>query len=72
MKQVLVDNWKNAWKWLSIQLAALLVIMDVLAQNLPAVAAYLPEGWVKWLGIAIIVARVINQTSQAPKPSGGE
>ena len=70
--KMLVDNWKNAWNWLSVQLAALLVILDVLAQNLPAVAVYLPEGWVKWLGIAIIVARVINQTRQATKPPGGE
>ncbi len=65
MKQVLVDNWKNAWKWLSVQLAVLLVVLDVLAESLPAVAAYLPEGWVKWLGLAIIVGRVLNQTRAA-------
>jgi len=68
MKQVLVDNWKDAWKWMSVQLAAALALLDLAYEYLPAVQSYLPEGWVKWVAVAIIVGRLLNQSDKKENP----
>lgn len=64
MKIGLVDDWKDSWKFLSVQLAAALALLDTAYEYLPAVQMYLPEGWVKWLALAIIVGRVIKQNGE--------
>ena len=61
MKVKLIEDWKQSWKFLSVQLAAALALLDVAYEYLPAVQTYLPEGWVKWIALTIIVARVIKQ-----------
>lgn len=58
-----IEDWQRAWRLLSVQLAALLAALDVAYDYLPAVQQYLPEGWVRWLALAIIAGRVIQQTS---------
>lgn len=63
--KVLIDDWKQSWKFFSVQLAAALALLDVAYEYLPAAQSYLPEGWVKWLALAIIVARVIKQRNRA-------
>lgn len=64
MKVKLIDNWKDSWKFLSVQLAAALALLDTAYEYLPAVQTYLPEGWVKWIALAIIVGRVIKQNGE--------
>ena len=64
MKVKLIDGWKDSWKFLSVQLAAALALLDTAYEYLPAVQTYLPEGWVKWMALAIIVARVIKQNGE--------
>ena len=61
MKVKLIEDWKQSWKFLSVQLAAALALLDVAYEYLPAVQSYLPEGWVKWIALTIIVARIIKQ-----------
>lgn len=58
-----IEDWQRAWRLLSVQLAALLAALDVAYDYLPAVQQYLPDGWVRWLALAIIAGRVIQQTS---------
>lgn len=65
MKAKLIEDWKQSWKFLSVQLAAALALLDVAYEYLPAVQSYLPEGWVKWMALAIIVARTIKQRKDA-------
>lgn len=65
MKVKLIEDWKQSWKFLSVQLAAALALLDVAYDYLPAVQSYLPEGWVKWIALTIIVARVIKQRNGA-------
>jgi hypothetical protein len=65
MKVKLIEDWKQSWKFLSVQLAAALALLDVAYEYLPAVQTYLPEGWVKWVALTIIVARVIKQRKGA-------
>lgn len=64
MKVKLIDDWKDSWKFLSVQLAAALALLDTAYEYLPAVQTYLPEGWVKWIAPAIIVGRVIKQNGE--------
>ena len=64
MKVKLIDDWKDAWKFLSVQLAAALALLDTAYEYLPAVQTYLPEGWVKWIALAIIVGRIIKQNGE--------
>jgi len=65
MKVKLIEDWKQSWKLLSVQLAAALALLDVAYEYLPAVQSYLPEGWVRWIALTIIVARVIKQRNGA-------
>lgn len=58
-----IEDWRRCWRLLSVQLAALLAVLDTAYDYLPAVQQYLPEGWVRWLALAIIAGRVIQQTS---------
>lgn len=63
MKPRLIENWREAYRFLSVQLAALLAVLSLAYDYLPAVQQYLPEGWVKWLALAIIVGRLLQQKS---------
>lgn len=65
MKAKLIEDWKQSWKFLSVQLAAALALLDIAYEYLPAVQTYLPEGWVKWMALSIIVARIIKQRKDA-------
>ena len=62
----LIDNWKRAYKYLSVQATALLALVATAYEYLPAVREYLPEGWVKYAALVIIVARVIQQVDPSP------
>lgn len=64
MKVKLIENWKHSWKFMSVQLAAVLALLDIAYEYLPAVQSYLPEGWVKWIALAIIVARIVKQNGE--------
>jgi hypothetical protein len=64
MKVKLIDDWKDSWKFFSVQLAAALALLDTAYEYLPAVQTYLPDGWVKWIALAIIVGRVIKQNGE--------
>ena len=57
----LIPEWKSAWTFFSVQLAAVLALLDMAYEYLPAIQTYLPEGWVKWFALAIIVGRVLKQ-----------
>lgn len=58
---MLVPDWKDAWRWLSVQLAALMAVLATAYDYLPVVRDYLPEGWVKWAALLLIAGRVLNQ-----------
>jgi hypothetical protein len=63
MKLRLIENWREAHRLLSVQLAALLGLISFAYDYLPAVQQYLPAGWVKYLATAIIVARIVKQNN---------
>lgn len=57
----LVENWRHAYKFLSVQLAALLALISAAYDYLPSIQQYLPEGWVHYMALAIIATRLIQQ-----------
>lgn len=61
----LVENARTAWKWFSIQLAALGVAVQGLAASLPSLKDYLGDTTLHIIGglilVSIIGARLIDQ-----------
>lgn len=61
LKGLLIEDWKRAWKFLTIWLAGALFFIDSALDSLPLIKQYVPDGWVKWMALTIIVARLIKQ-----------
>jgi hypothetical protein len=61
MKLKLIPDWKSAYKFVTVWLAVALGLLATAYEYLPAVQSYLPEGWVKWFALLIILGRVLNQ-----------
>jgi len=62
----LVENWKQAWRWFSVQSLALIVALPTVWAAMPADAkAFIPAGWGTWvlagLAVAGLIGRLIDQ-----------
>ena len=57
----LIPEWRDAWRFLSVQFAATIALLATAYDYLPAIRDYLPEGWVKWAALLIIAGRVAHQ-----------
>lgn len=57
----LIENWRSAWRMLSVRVAALLALVAAAYDYLPALQTYLPEGWVKYAALLVIAARLVKQ-----------
>jgi hypothetical protein len=57
----LIEDWKTAYRYMTVQLAALLGILSVAWEYVPQFQAYLDPAMVKWLALAMLIARVIQQ-----------
>lgn len=64
--EMMVHDWKQAWRWLSVQLAALLAVLPIAWAELPPdLKAYIPEEWrpfiVSGMALAVIIGRLRRQ-----------
>jgi hypothetical protein len=59
----LIDEWKQAYKYLTVQLTIGLGALSVAYEYLPEMKQILPDGWYKYGLMAILIARVIQQSS---------
>ena len=62
----LIPDWKEAWRWFSVQALAAIIALPIVWGMLPAdVKALLPDGWEPWafvvLAAAGLIGRVIDQ-----------
>ena len=64
---MLIPNWQQAHKYLTVQLAAALAIVSQAYDYLPMLKQYIPSNYVTYIALAIILARIIAQPSTAPK-----
>ena len=62
----LVENWKEAYKWLSVHVAAVMATLNALQATVPQVQAFLSPQQVAVtnavLGVLVIWARLIQQS----------
>ncbi len=68
MKLRLVSDWREAHRWLSVQLAALITLLAMAYDYLPAVRENLPEGWVKYAVPLILLGRILDQKNKSKAP----
>lgn len=67
MRKILVENWKDCWKWASFWAATIIGMLAAAYEYSAALQEYLPDGWFKWAMLVVIAARLYNQTKpQAP------
>jgi len=63
----LITNWRSAWRMLSVQVAAMAVIFGALPvdqqSSILTLIGLAPERIPAVMGIAVIVARVVGQSS---------
>lgn len=68
----LVSDWRNAWKWYSVNAAFVAIVINALQEVLPLVSdlVALDPTWVRRataaLAVVAIVGRVLNQTPSQP------
>lgn len=63
MKLKLIETWRKAHRYVTVQLAALLAAISTAWDYIPAVQQYLDPAWLKWFALAMIVARLVKQPS---------
>ena len=67
----LVEHWKQAWRWFSVQALTLLAALPIVWMGLPDdVKAMVPADWAKYLMIAVaiggLVGRMVDQQGKTP------
>lgn len=66
----LVEDWRSAWKWFSVQALAIIALLPVVWPSLPPqVTGWVPETWRPWIVVLIaiggIAGRLIDQKKAA-------
>lgn len=58
----LVDDWKNAWKWVSVHAFLVLAALPLVWLQLPQdVKNMLPEAWRPWVLTAIAIGGILGR-----------
>jgi len=63
----LVDNWNDSWKWISMQTAALVTVLNTSALAFPQTWAHYVQTASAVFGAMTMYGRLIQQTPQPPK-----
>lgn len=64
----LIDDARKAYRYLTVQLAAVLAVLAAAYEYLPQFQQYLDPTLLKYYALAMLIARVINQTPKQPAP----
>ena len=59
----LIEDWRKAYKFASVQLAVVLGVVAGAAELVPLVKDHLPPAYGAWFSGAIILARLLKQSS---------
>jgi hypothetical protein len=58
----LIPNWREAWRWFSIQSLALIMLLPTIWEALPSDAkVFIPEGWGIWIVVLIAAAGIVGR-----------
>ncbi|HLV82933.1 MAG TPA: hypothetical protein VKY62_04075 [Devosia sp.] len=61
VKDNLVDDFRDAWKFASVWIIAAIGVLDLLYEHMPFVQQYMPSGTVTVLAGMALVARLYRQ-----------
>lgn len=64
----LVENWKSAWKWISIQIAALAAAIQAAILAFPSVKDYLSDTITHWVGLVLLLSLIVGRMIDQSKP----
>lgn len=69
----LVPDWREAWKWFSVQALTIIMVLPLVWAGLPSDAkSWIPESWhipiIVFLGAGGIAGRLIDQKPKDPAP----
>jgi hypothetical protein len=57
----LIPDWRDAWRFFSVWVAGAMAVLSSAWDYLPEIREYIPDGWVKWAALAVILARILRQ-----------
>ncbi len=69
MKLKLVENWKLAWKWLSVQLAIIAAAGQLIMASMPQLKEWLSDDTQHIIGAVIILCIVGGRLIDQNKPA---
>jgi uncharacterized membrane protein YfcA len=68
----ITDEWRNAWKWLNVQAAAVLVAAPILYTQLESLQAYIPPKWFRYgmasVGLLVLINTLRKKKADSPPP----
>jgi hypothetical protein len=65
----MIENWKKAYKFFSVQLLAVLIVLAGLEPFVPQISALLPEHWVPVFAALILFSRLVSQSKKPTDPN---
>ena len=65
IKEYLIRDWKIAYTYVSVQIAAFMGLLSLAEPYIPVLHQYMPEHWVPIASGLIIVSRLIQQKKVA-------
>lgn len=64
----IVENWRSAWKFISVQIAVIAAAVQGAVLAFPAVKDYLSDTAVHAVGLLLLVSIVVGRLVQQPSP----
>lgn len=65
----MVEDWKDAWRWFSVQLAAFLAVLPFVWASLPYdVKDYVPDEWRPFIVSAVAIGVIVGRLKAQPGP----
>lgn len=59
---ILVEDWKQAWRWFSVQALAAVAVLPLVWPTLPPqVTSWMPEAWRPYIVVALAVSGIIGR-----------
>lgn len=65
----LVDNWRHAWKWVSIQIAIVAAALQAAILAIPDLDKWLGDAVTHWVGLVMLVSIVLGRLVDQSKPA---
>jgi hypothetical protein len=67
----LLDNWKSAYKWFSVQLAALAAAGQLVLATMPNIKDWLSDTTAHYIGAGLIFCIIFGRLLDQSKSAGG-